>query len=267
VAQLIVTDGKVDSAPDTVTISTFNSAPVAEAGPNLTAAVGDTVSLDGSGSSDADGDALAFRWSLTRPAGSKAVLMNGDTSYPSCEVDQPGEYMAQLIVHDGELESAPDICTLVVQAETGQPDDIDAILSKMARHRSRFMRNAADRLKDAIEDLKNEDSSEALHDVNRAVRMLQRRAAKRDSDPNVGATLDELMVALTPLLKQATENEIKKALSVAEEGDWKVRRAQRHLRRALRNSAKGTSADTVINDFRRAMRNAEEVQEHEEDDD
>jgi len=36
VAQLIVNDGKVDSAPDTVVITTENSAPVANAGPDQT---------------------------------------------------------------------------------------------------------------------------------------------------------------------------------------------------------------------------------------
>ena len=60
VAQLIVNDGLQDSEPDTVTITTENSRPTADAGPDQQAARGATVVLDGSGSSDPDGTPLAF---------------------------------------------------------------------------------------------------------------------------------------------------------------------------------------------------------------
>ena len=39
--------------------------PVADAGPDQTVFVGDTVQLDGSGSSDVDNDPLTFQWSFT----------------------------------------------------------------------------------------------------------------------------------------------------------------------------------------------------------
>ena len=44
VVELIVHDGTVSSPPDTVTISTSTSAPVADAGPDQTALVTDTRS-------------------------------------------------------------------------------------------------------------------------------------------------------------------------------------------------------------------------------
>src|SRR5690606_39987022 len=39
-----------------------NTAPVADVSPDIAAAVGDTVQLDGSGSSEADGDTLRSAW-------------------------------------------------------------------------------------------------------------------------------------------------------------------------------------------------------------
>ena len=65
VVSLIVNDGTVNSAADTVTISTLNSAPVAKAGPDQTPLVNGTVTLDGSGSTDVDGNALIFSWAFT----------------------------------------------------------------------------------------------------------------------------------------------------------------------------------------------------------
>ncbi|MDX1449390.1 MAG: ATP-binding protein, partial [Acidimicrobiia bacterium] len=56
-------------------IAAPNRPPVADAGPDQTVLVGDTVTLDGSGSSDADGDALGFEWSLLGPIG--ALLLVG----------------------------------------------------------------------------------------------------------------------------------------------------------------------------------------------
>lgn len=125
VAQLIVNDGQADSAPDTVAISTLNSPPTAIPGVDRTVTVGARVRLDGSQSSDPDGDALAFSWSLlTMPDESQTTLDDPDTIAPSFVADQPGVYVAQLIVNDGSFDSAPS--TLTVTAESApepEPDD------------------------------------------------------------------------------------------------------------------------------------------------
>ena len=47
------------------TTAAANTPPVADAGPDQVVFVGETAFLDGGGSTDADGDALTYRWSLT----------------------------------------------------------------------------------------------------------------------------------------------------------------------------------------------------------
>ena len=116
VVQLIVNDGSTDSAPDTVTVTTVNSPPVANAGPDQVASRGDLVHLTGAGSTDVDGNPLTYAWSLTtRPAGSTAVLSSPTAVNPTFVVDHSGAYTAQLIVNDGTVDSAPDVVSISTQ--------------------------------------------------------------------------------------------------------------------------------------------------------
>lgn len=111
--ELVVNDGVVNSDPDTVTLSTVNSKPVAEAGPDLSYPLGTTVTLDGSDSTDVDGDRLSYLWALTTvPAGSTATLSDRAAVRPTVVIDRPGVYTAQLLVNDGEFESEVDTVTL-----------------------------------------------------------------------------------------------------------------------------------------------------------
>lgn len=119
IAQLIVNDGTVDSAPDSVTVtaSVTNVPPVADAGVDQAVRTGSPVLLDGTGSSDGDGDGLSFVWTFTgRPMGSVAVLADATTSMPSFTPDVDGTYVVQLVVNDGRVDSAAD--SMVVTAAT-----------------------------------------------------------------------------------------------------------------------------------------------------
>jgi hypothetical protein len=122
VVQLIVRDGTLTSAPDTVLISSINTPPVANAGPDQEVTEGDTVQLDSSASSDADGDPLSFLWSFTSvPTGSSASLSDPFLPAPTFLADLDGLYVLQLIVNDGVLDSAPDTMTVTANAEANQP--------------------------------------------------------------------------------------------------------------------------------------------------
>ena len=117
VVRLVVNDRTVNSAPDTVTVTTVggNSSPVANAGADQSAQVGATVSLNGSGSTDADGNQLTYDWSfISKPAGSSATLSNPTATTPVFVADQAGQYVLQLIVNDGTMNSTPDAVTIVV---------------------------------------------------------------------------------------------------------------------------------------------------------
>ncbi|MBL6771487.1 MAG: BspA family leucine-rich repeat surface protein [Rhizobiales bacterium] len=82
VFSLTVTDstGRVSSA-DTVTITVSNNAPTANAGPDQTVAAGATVTLDGTGSSDADSNSLTYAW--TQTSGTTVTLSSTTVSQPT----------------------------------------------------------------------------------------------------------------------------------------------------------------------------------------
>jgi hypothetical protein len=103
IVRLVVTDSRgAASAPDTVTVSTVNSAPIADAGPDQAISlIGTTVQLDGRTSYDPDGDAITYLWTLTqKPEGSTATLSNSSSSMPTFVADKNGPYFATLVVTD-----------------------------------------------------------------------------------------------------------------------------------------------------------------------
>jgi|CXWL01.1.fsa_nt_gi RHS repeat-associated protein len=118
--QLVVNDGHTDSEASIVLVTTLNSRPVAQAGNDQGARVNDLVTLDGSASSDVDGDALTYTWSLmTKPTGSIAALNNLSAVKPYLTLDKPGVYVSQLIVHDAATDSDPD--TVIITTENSRP--------------------------------------------------------------------------------------------------------------------------------------------------
>lgn len=83
-----------------------NIAPSANAGSIQNILVSSLVTLDGSASSDANGDTLTYRWTLTsKPSGSSAALSSSSSARPTFSADLAGTYVATLIVNDGQVDS------------------------------------------------------------------------------------------------------------------------------------------------------------------
>ena len=88
-------------------ITTFSSTamaapPVADANLDQVLPVGSLVVLDGSLSSDADGDSLAYAWTITAaPVGSSASLTGGATPSPMFVADRAGSYTVLLTLTAG----------------------------------------------------------------------------------------------------------------------------------------------------------------------
>src|SRR5581483_10084328 len=78
---------------------------------------GGTVQLDGSTSTDPDGDALSYKWSLiSKPSGSTAALSSSTIPNPTFVADRTGQYVVQLVVSDGTHTSQPS--TALITATT-----------------------------------------------------------------------------------------------------------------------------------------------------
>jgi len=117
VAQLIVSDGTLDSRPQTVAMTVTARPPIASAAAASPAPVGQVETLDGSASLDPDGNALTYAWTLTGvPTGSAAKLSNATLPKATFTSDIAGIYTAQLIVHDAYGASSPASVTVVAKS-------------------------------------------------------------------------------------------------------------------------------------------------------
>lgn len=113
---LVVSDPWVDSDADSVVISFENIAPVAVTNGNQSKLVNDTVTLDGTGSTDANLDVLSYQWNfVTKPADSEAEIDDPTAATTSFIADMPGTYVVSLTVNDGLLScNEPATATILV---------------------------------------------------------------------------------------------------------------------------------------------------------
>jgi hypothetical protein len=108
------------SSPDyiVITVTSGNAAPIADCGSNHTASVDERVDLDGSASTDPEGAALEYAWTLSSAPDCSALdsdgVFNAASVAPSVVPDCAGVFVVALAVSDGENWSAADYCSITV---------------------------------------------------------------------------------------------------------------------------------------------------------
>ena len=117
---LVVNDGTADSQADqvTVTVKQVNKIPVANAGTDQTVNEGITVTLNGSLSTDGDGDPLTYTW--TAPTGITLSTLS-TPSFIAPEVNSDTQYSFKLTVSDGKSPSNEDVVVITIKNLNKQP--------------------------------------------------------------------------------------------------------------------------------------------------
>ena len=120
----LVAQGGGEASPPAIArvlVKDVNRPPQAEVVTPLVAAPGDEVMLDGSGSSDPDGDPLAFKW--TQTGGPEVTLSSATADKPSFTAPDVGngtQLTFSLQVQDATLTSESAVVVVTVDANAGK---------------------------------------------------------------------------------------------------------------------------------------------------
>ena len=119
--ELSVSDGEASAARDNITITVVapNTSPVADAGSDQSVETDQVVTLDGSGSSEPDGDVMQYAW--VQVAGPAVALTNSTSIYAVFTPTVPGTYIFRLTVGDEDFNATDDVS--VVVSEVHVPSD------------------------------------------------------------------------------------------------------------------------------------------------
>lgn len=186
VINLTVTDAGELSATDTVIISSFNQAPTAVATELVSGStehlmfLGDSVVLDGSDSSDSDGDEISYQWTITdAPLGSFPGFLDTDTAFPTLIPDVEGAYTVELVVSDflgpGEPVTVDITVTLAIEYAENlimEACDIVDSLSKDQVAKKGNRKKLKKELAKAIKEIQKGHICHAIKALNKVIRRV-----------------------------------------------------------------------------------------------
>jgi hypothetical protein len=220
---LTVDDGAFQ-ANDSVTVYVepvevipVNDPPVADAGSDMTAAPGDTVSLDGTGSYDPDEDTISYQWTQTQ--GVSMALLNSDTAtaqfqVPS-DITETTTLTFELTVTDGLLSNSDTVTVTIVPVSDTAPgaslDDPVAMLEEvisdplLKRGESRSLERSKTGLTEGLDLLSNGNIQAGIHYLENAMDGIQR--ALRRMPESVVPMLRSVHGAVQTLIDNATAME------------------------------------------------------------
>ena len=111
-------------SPATSSTTSSNTLPVAEAGQNRGALIGQSITFNADDNLDVDNDTLSYKWVIhSAPVGSSAVLTLAGTASPQLVPDLEGLYILSLVVNDGVSGSSIDFVTITVSATGNTPPE------------------------------------------------------------------------------------------------------------------------------------------------
>lgn len=115
--ELVADDGNGGTAADTVRVTAVESQSLsADAGPDASATVGETVTLDGRGST---GTALTFTWRFVSTPGATPSISGAGQAVATFNPNVTGTYRAELTVSDGGVSDRDTVAIAV--ADAGSP--------------------------------------------------------------------------------------------------------------------------------------------------
>ena len=203
--------GNSDVFVTKIGIGPANAPPVADAGVSQTVFIAQTVQLDGSGSSDPDGDPLTFSWEIiSKPAGSAAALSDPTVVNPTFVADEAGEYEVELVVNDGTVDSDPDRVTITAQTAQKAAQDvigqIETLLAEALLNEGQG-NSLIKKLESAIKKLDKEQEKVALNMLNAFINHVNSLIdegflSSADGDPLISA-IQDIIDYLTGLSKDA----------------------------------------------------------------
>lgn len=109
-------------------IETLNVRPIADAGPDQSALIGESVRLSGVGSTDPDGGPSPLVYMWAQLSGPTAIIADPMSMSPSFVPGTSGTYSFTLIVHDGQSASVPATARVLVGAPDTTPPRIEPVV-------------------------------------------------------------------------------------------------------------------------------------------